>query len=64
MIRNYRTTISGLCTALGAVLAAAGLQLDSDPSNDPSWGVVFVAVAAGAGLMFAKDYGPSEPEKK
>lgn len=64
MIRNYRTTISGLCTALGAVLAAVGLQLDSDPSNDPSWSVVLVAVSAGVGLMFARDYQSGEGGKK
>ena len=49
---NPWTTILGII-----VLIAASLQylLDNDPTTNPDWNIIFAEIAAGLGLLFARD---------
>lgn len=52
---SWRTTLLGLLMILGAVATAGQALVDSDPATEPNWGVTWIAVAGGVGLMTARD---------
>lgn len=58
-MRNPKTTIAGVLTALVATANAVLLLIDADPATTADWATVVAAWATAFGLIFAKD---SEPK--
>lgn len=54
-LRSTRTTLAGVAAIGAALLSAAHAHLDGDPSTAIQWEVVITAIAAGAGLIAARD---------
>lgn len=52
---SWRTTALGIAAILSAVAGAASLLLDADPATNPDWTSVLTAIAAGVGLIMARD---------
>jgi hypothetical protein len=63
-MKNARTTIAGICTIAGGILAFAGAWLHSGqvPSSEV-WVALGVALSTGGGLIAAADGKPQEPPK-
>lgn len=52
---SYRTTSLGLLTIASAVIGYLKAAIDNDPSTVPNWEVASVGIAAGWGLLTARD---------
>ena len=52
---SWKTTVMGVCAILTAVVGAVKLLVDGDPATNPDWTAVIAAVAAGIGLIAARD---------
>ena len=52
---SWKTTVMGVCAILSAVVGAVKLLVDGDPATNPDWTAVIAAVAAGIGLIAARD---------
>lgn len=52
---SWRTTTLGVITIVSALLSAAKALIDSDPSTSVDYATVTTAVAAGWGLIAARD---------
>lgn len=51
---SWKTTVCGLATVLPVLGALLAAQFDDDPNTVPDWNQL-VVVAAGTGLIFARD---------
>jgi hypothetical protein len=54
-ITSWKTMATGIVAILSAVTAAAQLLLDNDPKTNPDITLTVSAIAAGLGLIFARD---------
>jgi len=54
-MKSWKTTVMGVCAILVAVAGAVKLLVDDDPATNPDWTAVCAAVAAGIGLISARD---------
>ena len=54
-MNSWKTTVFGICAILTAVAGAVKLLVDNDPATSPDWTAVCAAVAAGIGLIAARD---------
>ena len=52
---SSKTTALGILSILAALCGAAVLMLDSDPATNPDWTTLIAAIAAGVGLIKARD---------
>jgi hypothetical protein len=59
MTKSPKTTALGVLTILGALVAAATAILDGDPATTVNFEGTFTAIAAGVGLILAKDFNVS-----
>ena len=55
MTKSWKTTFTGVATALIAILSAVKFLVDNDPATVPDWTSTIAAVTAGLGLIFARD---------
>lgn len=53
---SWRTTTLGILTIASALVAAARLLLDSDPATNPDFTSLAATIAAGWGLITARDH--------
>jgi len=53
--RSWKTSAAGIAAIVVAVGGAVNTLCDGDPATMPDWAVVGVAVAAGIGLLTARD---------
>jgi hypothetical protein len=58
--KNWRTTTLGVIAIVTAVLGFVRAVLDADASTEPDMAALTAAIAAGIGLIFAKD-GKAQP---
>ena len=61
-MKSWKTTVMGVCAILTAVAGAVKLLVDNDPATNPDWTAVCAAVAAGIGLIAARDNGVSSED--
>ena len=54
-MKSWKTTVMGVCAILTAVAGAVKLLVDGDPATNPDWTATLAAVAAGIGLIAARD---------
>ena len=54
-MKSWKTTLAGIAAIIAAIALALSHQFDTDPATIADWGAVFTAVAAGVGLLFARD---------
>jgi len=54
-VKSWKTTVMGVCAILTAVAGAVKLLVDGDPATNPDWTATLAAVAAGIGLIAARD---------
>jgi hypothetical protein len=54
-VKSWKTTVFGICSILVALGGAVKLLVDGDPATNPDWTAVLAAVAAGIGLIAARD---------
>jgi len=54
-MKSWKTTVFGVCAILTAVAGAVSLLADGDSATNPDWTAVCAAVAAGIGLIAARD---------
>ena len=54
-MKSWKTTVMGVCAILTALAGAVSLLADGDPATSPDWTAVCAAVAAGIGLIAARD---------
>ncbi|HOX08973.1 MAG TPA: hypothetical protein PK280_21435 [Planctomycetota bacterium] len=54
-MKSWKTTVFGVCAIMTAVAGAVSLLGDGDPATNPDWTAVCAAVAAGIGLIAARD---------
>lgn len=52
---NWKTSLTAVLLALGAIGSATLAMIDSDPLTVPDWNKVVVVLIAAAGLLFARD---------
>jgi len=69
MKKNWKTTAGGIAAIITAAAGAAKLMLDGDPTTNPDWNIVMVAVFTGVALLKARDHDKSSedcgiPKKK
>lgn len=55
MKKSWKTTAGGIVAILAPIFSAIKLMTDNDPTTNPDWNAVMAAVAAGVGLLFARD---------
>lgn len=55
IMKSWKTTTTGIITAVTAILSAIGLILDGNPQTNPDYAATIAAVTAGLGLVFARD---------
>ena len=55
MKKSWKTTLAGIAGIVAAVASALQAQFDGDPVTTPNWELVFGLVAAGVGLLLARD---------
>ena len=63
-MKSWRTTLFGVVTILSAVTFAAKTLLDGDPTTNPNWAELYVAIVAGIGLILARDQAQHVEDKK
>lgn len=56
-MKSWKTTVTGVCAILAALAGAVKLLVDNDPASNPDWVAVASAIAAGIGLIAARDNG-------
>lgn len=61
-MKSWKTTLAGIAAIIGAIALAISHQFDADPTTIADWGAVFTVVAAGVGLLFARDNNRSSEE--
>ena len=61
-MKSWKTTVFGVCAILTAVAGAVKLLVNNDPATNPDWTAVCAAVAAGIGLIAARDNGVSSED--
>ena len=54
-MKSPNTTILGVLTIVGAIIAGLIPLLDGNPASNPNWGEVGAGIMAGVGLILAKD---------
>jgi len=54
-MKSWKTTLAGIAATIAAIALAISHQFDADPTTVADWGAVFTVVAAGVGLLFARD---------
>lgn len=62
-MKNWKTTVIGICAILGAVLTFVVALIDGDPATTPNIEAMIAAISggiAGIGLVAAKDAGNEE----
>lgn len=59
-MKNWKTTILGVTTILGAVLNVVRCLIDGDPSTNADWASTAAAITAGWGLIHAADASKSQ----
>lgn len=52
---SWKTSVAGILAIVSAVASAGYMYFDGDPATNPEWSAVGVAIAAGWGLIHAKD---------
>ena len=62
-MKNWKTTVIGVCMIVGAVAMAVIASIDGDPTTIPDWGVLWATITGGAGLIMAKDAGVTGTNK-
>lgn len=55
MKNSWRTTILGIIAIVAAGLGVAKAIIDGDPTTSPDYAALGAAIAAGVGLIVAKD---------
>jgi len=55
LLANWKTTVAMGATTLGIVLSAVGAFLDADPTTNPNWTVVVLAVGSFITALNTKD---------
>lgn len=55
MKKSWKTTLAGIAGIIAAIASAVQAQFDGDPATAPNWELVFGLVAAGVGLLVARD---------
>lgn len=61
-MKSWKTTVTGVCAILIAVAGAVKLLVDGDPASNPDYTAVLAAVAAGIGLITARDNNKSSED--
>lgn len=51
---GIKLKLTGLVSSIAAIIGAASLLLDGNPSTNPDWSAVIAAVTAGIGLLLAR----------
>lgn len=51
---GWKLKLTGLISAMSAVIGAAALLLDGNSATNPDWTAVIAAVSAGLGLLIAR----------
>ena len=54
-MKSWKTTVAGILTMLVPTLNAVAAFIDNDPATVPDWGLAIATIAAGLGLLFARD---------
>src|SRR5688500_20255917 len=54
-MKSWQTTLAGIAAIVAAIANAIVAQFDSDPMTVPDWPLVVAAIAAGIGLIRARD---------
>ncbi len=52
---NWKTTLLGVATVLGALSNALVALFDESAMTNPDWPLTFAAITSGFGLIVAKD---------
>ncbi len=60
--KSWRTTTLGIIAVVTAVLGFVRATIDGDPTTEPDMAALSAAVAAGLGLLFARDAKATQPE--
>ncbi len=55
MKKSWKTTVAGVAGIVAAIASAVAAQFDSDPATTPNWELVVGLIAAGLGLLLARD---------
>jgi Flp pilus assembly protein protease CpaA len=58
-VKNWKTTVAGILTAVIALSSAVKAMIDGDPLTNPDWPVVIGAITVAIGLLLAKDANPA-----
>jgi len=59
-MNSWKTTLCGILSLVAAGITLVAVpMLDADPETLPNWGAFGAAIAAGLGLLFAKDHDES-----
>jgi len=61
-MKSWKTTLAGVAAIIAAIALAIAHQFDADANTAADWGTVAAAVAAGVGLLFARDNGVSSED--
>ena len=54
-MKSWKTTLAGVAAIIAAIALAIAHQFDADANTVADWGAVAAAVAAGVGLLYARD---------
>ena len=54
-MKSWKTTLAGIAAIIAAIALAIAHQFDADANTIAEWGGVAAAVAAGVGLILARD---------
>jgi hypothetical protein len=55
LLANWKTSVAMGCTTLGILFSAAGAYFDADPTTNPNWQMVVMAVGALITALNTKD---------
>lgn len=55
MVMNWKTTLLGVATVLGALSNALVALFDASATTNPDWALTFAAITSGFGLIVAQD---------
>ena len=54
-MKSWKTTVAGIAGVIAAIATAVQAQFDADPATVPDWAMVGGLLAAGIGLLLARD---------
>jgi len=54
-MKSWKTTVSGIAAIIAAIALAVAHEFDADPATVADWGAVMATIAAGIGLLYARD---------